>query len=288
MLYQRVSFAITVLLTMAVVPSLSEAWGGHYYGYRHHGYHNYRHHGYHYGHSRHYRHYPSYSYSHRRYYKPYYYNRSPYRESESHNSPDPYDNSLNKENLDTDTKSRYNNDASSRDQQIDNGQSETRGWNALASGRANEALGYFGQEAQANPQQGEPKVGYALAAASAGDLDRGIWAMKRALENDADALHYLQLDSQLQQNLDRLIHQYQERLNRGLDNDNNTTVMIAALHYLRGDIASAKQMLVSTELQSNNPSLEQLNRLVQAHGTTDSPSANNLHEEAIAGEQDEY
>lgn len=109
--------------------------------------------------------------------------------------------------------------------------------------------------------------------------------MKRALQYDADALHYLQLDSQFQQSLDGLVHQYQERLSRGFDNDNNTTVMIAALHYLRGDMISAKQALVSTGLQNNNPSFVQLNRLIEAHGTTESPSAN-INEGAIAGEQD--
>lgn len=162
---------------------------------------------------------------------------------------------------------------------IRQGENTNPGWNALARGRALEALRYFGRQAQANPRQGESKVGYALAAASAGDLERGSWAMRRALRYDPDALHYLQLDSELQEDLSGLIERYQGMLTG--DNNNDTVVMITALHYLRGDISSAEQSMEAAILSDNDASIVQLARLLRAENDpSNNPSVNN--KDAIA------
>ena len=48
-------------------------------------------------------------------------------------------------------------------------------------------------------------MGYALAIASNGNLERAIWAMRRAFRIDPDALHYLQLDENGHLLIDNLI-----------------------------------------------------------------------------------
>jgi len=136
------------------------------------------------------------------------------------------------------------------------------GWAALARGDDRAALQHFSQMAMANPRQGIPKVGYALAAAGAGDLDRGSWAMRRALRYDAESLHYLQVSDGLSARLDTLVTHYQDRLvNQG--NNSNTVAMLGALHYLQGDRESARQVLAGFEYIGSDESLAGLDRLLQ-------------------------
>jgi len=114
----------------------------------------------------------------------------------------------------------------------------TDNWDALAQGAYRHALRGFGDAATAAPRTGKPKVGYALAAALGGDLDRGAWAMKRALRADPEALEYLQLDAQLEPAVAALIDRYQAR-----GDDADAVLMTASLHVLRGDEAAAGQIL---------------------------------------------
>lgn len=287
---------------------------GHHYGYRRHYYRHYSHHGY--PHRRYYR--PHYYHGYSGYHSPVYkllsipaylaygilkipatilggltgshYYAGDYHDNDRHGvSPGggrSNDNNTHKEENGTGTGnhqgSGYQPKSQSDDRQIEN---TGRGWNALVRGRALEALRYFGQQAQANPRQGEPKVGYALAAASAGNLDRGVWAMRRALKYDADALHYLQLDDKLQQSMTGLIERYQARLNN-VNNDENSdaVVMITALHYLRGDISSARQSMIKAGQSLNNDgSLVKLGRLIDADNPGITPSLNK--KDSIAVEQ---
>ena len=51
-----------------------------------------------------------------------------------------------------------------------------QGWTLLAQGRLSAVLQVFDRQAVNNPDKDGPEVGYALAAASTGDLIRDKWA----------------------------------------------------------------------------------------------------------------
>jgi len=55
-------------------------------------------------------------------------------------------------------------------------------------GRYGQALNTFGRAAMAAPKAGEPKLGYALAAAMRGDDARAAYAMRRVLRFDRQTL----------------------------------------------------------------------------------------------------
>ena len=79
------------------------------------------------------------------------------------------------------------------------------GWAHLRAGRLAAALQVFTHAAPLHPNDAVIKVGYALAAAARGDRSRGVWAMRRALRTDPDALHYIHLDKQLRPFVRRLV-----------------------------------------------------------------------------------
>lgn len=113
------------------------------------------------------------------------------------------------------------------------------GWAQLADGQYTLALSAFAAEATSQPKTGRPKVGYALSAAAAGDLRRGVWAMRRALEIDPDSLHYLTVDESLRPRIEQLITRYQTNpdLTSGIA---DAAFMLASLHYLLGNANSAR------------------------------------------------
>ena len=74
--------------------------------------------------------------------------------------------------------------------------------------------------------------------AASGDLERGSFAMRRAMRIDPDALHYLVLDETLRGRIDQLVQEYDARDRTAADSD--TAFMLAALYYLRGDIDAAR------------------------------------------------
>jgi hypothetical protein len=127
---------------------------------------------------------------------------------------------------------------SSTDEHAINGQ----GWTLLVEGRPSDALRAFGRQATNNPAKGGPKVGYALAAASSGDLNRGIWAMRRALRIDPAALHYIMLDAALRPTVSELIARYASEAERSTSS-REAAFMLASLYYLNGDADAARASL---------------------------------------------
>ncbi len=117
------------------------------------------------------------------------------------------------------------------------------GWALLADGRYRDARSIFGQEARSDPRKGGPKVGYALSAAAMGDLDRGAWAMRRALSMDPSALHYLTIDAALRPRLEEIMDRYRENADPAPDKA-DSAFMLASVHYLLGDIESAESAIV--------------------------------------------
>lgn len=111
------------------------------------------------------------------------------------------------------------------------------GWSRLAAGDARGALRSFGLAAEAAPDAGQPKAGYAVAAAATGDLSRGVWAMRRAFSIDADGLHYLEVDDGLRPRLEEVLAAYSPVEGR------DEAFMNAALYYILEAPDSATEAL---------------------------------------------
>lgn len=133
-------------------------------------------------------------------------------------------------------------------------------WQSLAQGQYREALGVFANEAQSHPNSGVPKAGYAIASAAAGDLNKGVWAMKRAFRIDPDSLHYLQLNETNNQLINDLIEQYTIQKKQGVADQD---FMISALYYLNHNYLAANQSILDAKVYANNnESMTNLHRLI--------------------------
>lgn len=220
----------SLIVIVFIYPGLGHAYGGRHHGY--YGQYGYRHHGYY----RHYRHhyYGGHSYFPGRYYRRnrYDYPRrrySKFRKSYYFSAP---------------VYTQLNNNYAGQILSAQNVGIDSSAWQILKQGQYSKALTLFAQEAQSYPNSGVPKVGYALATASGGDLDRGIWAMRRAFRIDPDSLHYLQFDEKGHAVIDNLIRQYSSTGN-GAEVDQ--AFMISALYYLKHDYITAKKSIASVQ-----------------------------------------
>ena len=138
-----------------------------------------------------------------------------------------------------------------------------RGWNLLREDRPAEALQAFGHYAQANPSEGMPKVGYALALAELGRLDKGIRAMRRALQENPEALPYVPIDEKLRPKVIRTKGRY-EQAERFFNNDPGGSFMMAALYYLLDDMdAARKAMERNMDSYDTSTSAKNLQRLIE-------------------------
>ena len=140
-------------------------------------------------------------------------------------------------------------------------------WDSLANGRANKALYAFTKEVQDYPRAGIPKAGYAIAAASSGDLDKGVWAMRRAFNVDPDSLHQLSGDKRLHDSIHELLPRYEYSLkHHGRHKDE--AFMVAALNYLDGNHAAARQAAKrAAKDRDRSQSLKNLERLLATNNT---------------------
>lgn len=172
---------------------VSFGYGGHH-GYGHHGYRghyghrrsHYGHHRYRYGGHHGYRHsryrYYGHGYSrsgtaHRRYSSPYAYHRSAPRVIVSPRTT-------------VTTESRYPKAQSASTDTVETRRPITvaDGWQLLNDGHYTQAFNAFAAAATADPESGEPKLGYALAAALRGDDSRAAYAIRRVLKFEPDVL----------------------------------------------------------------------------------------------------
>ncbi len=111
-------------------------------------------------------------------------------------------------------------------------------WTDLARGNARSAFRVFSNAAARDLDAAEPKVGYALAAASLGDHSRAAWAMRRALTTDPYALTEIRFDERVVRLIDRLAEDYARRADTagGADAD----FMLATLSFLIHDYDIAR------------------------------------------------
>jgi len=135
-------------------------------------------------------------------------------------------------------------------------------WALLSSGQPFAALQAFATVAQADPRNGVPKVGYALAAALSGDAGRAVWAMRRAFRIDPDGLRYVEIDADLSARVQDLLAQYGESHATA-----DEAFMAGALHFLLGDgPASGAAVKAAIDRGDESESTRQLQRLVQELG----------------------
>jgi tetratricopeptide (TPR) repeat protein len=133
----------------------------------------------------------------------------------------------------------------------------------LREDRPAEALQAFGDYAQANPTEGIPRVGYALALAELGRLDKGIRAMRRALQENSEALSYVAIDGELRPKVERVKGRY-EQSEQFFDNDPGGSFMLAALYYLLDDMdAAQKAMERNIDSYDTSTSARNLKRLIE-------------------------
>lgn len=137
-----------------------------------------------------------------------------------------------------------------------------RGWRHLSQGRFSQALYSFARQAAASPGA-EPKVGYALSAASLGAVSRGVASMRRALRVDPESLPGINIDEDLQPTVQRLIERYSVTGSRDL-HDRDRAFMIASLHYLLRDLDSAHTAIrLAIRAGDERPSTANLERVIE-------------------------
>ena len=106
-----------------------------------------------------------------------------------------------------------------------------RAWALLSRGDARGAIRDFAVLALTSSGDGEPRAGYALAAAVLGRHDTAVWAMRRALSVDAAALDDLEIDEGLVLRIRSLTVAY-ARKSKLEQNNVDLLFMRGALHYL--------------------------------------------------------
>ncbi len=198
---------VTLGLSLTAVPAQAQHHSRHGGHHGHHGYHGYL------GYGGHYRH---------RGYSSYYYRYRPYSYYYGSNDYSDYSRSS----------------SATRRRSLE----DDKGWSLLAKGKTRRAKSVFVNQANSHPEAGQPKVGYALSSAMLGDLDKGVWAMRRALRTDPKSLHYLTVDEALQPYILDVVERYEARFNGSGRNPDNA-FMISALRYLLDDKDAARSAI---------------------------------------------
>ena len=149
------------------------------------------------------------------------------------------------------------------------------GWVLLSNGQYGQAEDIFSRDSRYRPSDGVAKIGLSLSAAAGGDLDRGIWAMRRAARIDPESLVYVTLEQPLQVGVNRLLGRYKKKLERS-PRDPDTAFMLASLSYLLGDDSGAQRAIEDAiRYGDNSPSAQNLELLIkdrQSGGESPAPS----------------
>lgn len=137
----------------------------------------------------------------------------------------------------------------------------SRGWTLLDKNRPDAAMLVFAAQAQNDPANGRARIGYALAAASMGDLNTAARAMRQACQIDAKALHYIKLGEGTKRKVPELIASYRAMIDR-LDSS-DAAFMLAALDYLHNDLAAARKAITrAIDNGDGTVSTRELNKLI--------------------------
>ena len=131
------------------------------------------------------------------------------------------------------------------------------GWDALTQRNISKAMDIFAVQSQQDLYSGIPRVGFAIATAANGELDRGIRSMRKALRIDPAALDYIRLNDAL----DELIYFMNEDYKLALqDNEDKVdlSIMISALSYLQQDYATANDTIADSDQSESANNLRKL------------------------------
>lgn len=132
---------------------------------------------------------------------------------------------------------------------------DNAGWDRLTMGRSEYAMDIFAIQSQQQPDNGLPRLGFALAAAKQGETARAARAMRRALRLDADALDRLPINRKLKTTLAALSANNPPGIP---DADPNRAFLLAALFYLQEDYTSARQQLATKDTSDSARALKRL------------------------------
>lgn len=109
----------------------------------------------------------------------------------------------------------------------------SEGWELIRKDRPEKALDIFRHIAINSPNEGEAKIGYAIAAAQNRQMHDGVVAMRRALKYDPDSLNRVHIDDTLGREIHKLTQNYQSSF-YGLSSSDKY-FMVASLYYLMND-----------------------------------------------------
>ena len=142
------------------------------------------------------------------------------------------------------------------------------GWTQLANGQPVAARTSFANDIAAGGSPGIARVGFALAEADAGDLDRGVWAMRRAFTADKDMAASLMMDDSMSELVARVTRLYEQRMEEK-GNNSEDAFMLAAMYQLQGDPEMA-MMAMDYALKANDTqvSTTNLSQLIESEMST--------------------
>jgi hypothetical protein len=131
------------------------------------------------------------------------------------------------------------------------------GWEALSGGNARFALDIFAIQTQEDMGNGVPRIGFALAAAANGELDRGARAMRKALSIDPYALSDIQVTNELRLIIDLLSEEYAAAIQHN-DLDFDNSFMVATLAYLKQDYSTASKLISNADQSQSANNLREM------------------------------
>ena len=108
------------------------------------------------------------------------------------------------------------------------------GWDNLVNSRFVDASSDFVSKITNGVDPGESRIGYALAMASSGDLDYGVYAMKRAFARNADEVGAMMFDDSILPMVEKVTQLYETRMDAGTHKEADA-FMLAALYQMQGD-----------------------------------------------------
>jgi hypothetical protein len=141
---------------------------------------------------------------------------------------------------------------------------QAEAWGLLADGRPGEAAEAFDCLAEAIPDDGQPLVGYALAAALLDEHEVAVANMRLALQTDPETLRYVPEDERLHGQLTQLVEHYEYRA-RHQYGDVDALFMVASLWYLLNQERAAHYAIeIATTLGDNDAGTISLRLLIES------------------------
>ena len=130
------------------------------------------------------------------------------------------------------------------------------GWYWLSKGNADYALDIFAIQSQQHLNSGIPKIGFAIAAATRGEMDRATRAMRKAIRIDAAALNRININN-IKPALETVSENYKTKLNTNKIRIDDA-FMVAALSYLHQDYTTANNILDESDKSLSALNLKKL------------------------------